>query len=255
MCGCESWAVKKADSWRIDVFELWCWRRLLRVPWTARRSNQLILKEINPEHIGRTDAEAEAPILWPLATWYEEPFFGKDLDAGKDWGQEEWVTGNEVVGWHHWLNGQEFEQTQGYIKGQGSLVCHSSWGSRRVGCDLVTEQQQQNHWQQQMLARTRATGTLIHCWWECKMVQSLWKSLAISYKTKHTITTRAKIMNSLVFIKMNWKLLSTQKPVQFIAALFIIAKTWKQPKGPSVGEQKNCGTSKRWLFNVKKKTY
>ena len=85
------------------------------------------------------------------------------------------------------------------------------------------------------------------------MVQSLWKSLAISYKTKHTITTWSKITNSLVFTKMNWKLLSTQKPVQFIAALFITAKTWKQPKGPSVGEQINCETSKRILFNVKKK--
>ena len=62
MYGCESWTVKKAERQRIDAFELWCWRRLLRVPWTARRSNQSILKEISP---GRTDAEAEIPILWP----------------------------------------------------------------------------------------------------------------------------------------------------------------------------------------------
>ena len=61
---CESWTIKKAEHQRIDVSELWCWRRLLRVPWTAR-SNQSILREINPEHIGRTDAEGEAPILWP----------------------------------------------------------------------------------------------------------------------------------------------------------------------------------------------
>ena len=59
--GCESWTVKKAEHRRIDAFELWCWRRLFRVPWTARRSNQSILKEF----IGRTDAEAETPILWP----------------------------------------------------------------------------------------------------------------------------------------------------------------------------------------------
>ena len=65
--GCESWTIKKAEHRRIDAFELWCWRRLLRVPWTARRSNQSILKEISPEYsfIGRTDAEAETPILWP----------------------------------------------------------------------------------------------------------------------------------------------------------------------------------------------
>ena len=67
MCGCESWTVKKAECRRIDAFELWCWRRLLRVPWIARRSNQSILKEISPGclFIGRTDAEAETPILWP----------------------------------------------------------------------------------------------------------------------------------------------------------------------------------------------
>ena len=63
--GCESWTIKKAEHQRIDAFELWCWRRLLRVPWTARRSNQSILKEINPKFIGRIVAEAEAPILRP----------------------------------------------------------------------------------------------------------------------------------------------------------------------------------------------
>ena len=68
MYGCESWTIKKAEHWRTDASELWCWRRLLRVLWTARRSNQSNLKEINPEYwilIGRTEAEAEAPILWP----------------------------------------------------------------------------------------------------------------------------------------------------------------------------------------------
>ena len=65
MYECESWTVKKAECRRIDAFELWCWRRLLRVPWTIRRSNQSILKEISPEFIGRTDVEAETPILWP----------------------------------------------------------------------------------------------------------------------------------------------------------------------------------------------
>ena len=73
MYGYESWTVKKAESQRIDAFELWCWRKLLTIPWTARRSNQSILKEIQPVHskgdqawvfIGRSDAEAETPILW-----------------------------------------------------------------------------------------------------------------------------------------------------------------------------------------------
>ena len=65
MYECESWTVKKAELQRIDALELWCWRRLLRVPWTARRSNQSILKEISWVFIGRTDAVAETPILWP----------------------------------------------------------------------------------------------------------------------------------------------------------------------------------------------
>ena len=66
MYGGESCTVKKAERQRIDVFELWCWRRLLRVPWTTRRSNQSILMEISPDYsLERTDAEAETPILWP----------------------------------------------------------------------------------------------------------------------------------------------------------------------------------------------
>ena len=83
MYGCESWTLKKAEHWRIDTVELWCWRRLLRVPWTARRSNQSILKEVNIEYIGRTNSEAVAPTLWPpdAKNWLT----GKDLDAGKDW--------------------------------------------------------------------------------------------------------------------------------------------------------------------------
>ena len=65
MYGCESWTIRKAEHQRIDAFELWCWRRLLRVPWTARRSNQSILKDISPGIFGRNDAKAETPILWP----------------------------------------------------------------------------------------------------------------------------------------------------------------------------------------------
>ena len=95
-------------------------------------------KEIKPVHpkgnqpwisTGRTDAEAEAPILWPhdVKSW----LIGKDPDTGKDWRQvEKEVTEDEMVGWHHWLNGHEFEQTPGDIEGQGSLVCCSPWGCK-----------------------------------------------------------------------------------------------------------------------------
>ena len=82
--GCDSWTIGKAEHQRIDSFELWCWRRLLRVPWTARRSSQSIVKGISPEYlfIGRTDAEAEAPKLWPPDG--KSRLFRKGPDAGKD---------------------------------------------------------------------------------------------------------------------------------------------------------------------------
>ena len=101
MYGCARWTIKKAERWRIDAFELWCWRGLLRVPWTAWRSNQSIVKEIQSwVFIGRTDAEAETPILWPpdAKSW----LIWKHPDAGKGWGQEEkGTTEDEMVGWHH----------------------------------------------------------------------------------------------------------------------------------------------------------
>ena len=109
MYGCERWTIKKAERRRIDTFELWCWRRLLRVPWTARRSNQSIIKEISPEYsLEGFDVEAETPVLWPpdAKSW----LIWKDSDAGKDWRWEEkGTTEDEMVGWHHWLNGHEFE--------------------------------------------------------------------------------------------------------------------------------------------------
>ena len=130
MYGCESWTIKKAKHWRTDVFELWCWRRLLRVPWTARRLNQSILKEINPEYsTGRTDAEA--PILWPPDA--KSQVIGKDPDAEKDWGQEEKeTTEDEMVWWHHQLNGHGFGWTRWVSDGQGGRVCCSPRGHKEL---------------------------------------------------------------------------------------------------------------------------
>ena len=119
MYGCKSRTVKKAEHRRIDAFELWCWRRLLRVPWTARRSNQSILKEIWV-FVGRNDAKAETPVLWPphVKSW----LIGKDSDAGRDWSQEEkGTTEDEMAGWHHRLDGHEFEWTPWVGDGQGGL--------------------------------------------------------------------------------------------------------------------------------------
>ena len=115
MYGCESWTIKKAVCQKFDAFELWCWRRLLRVPWTARRSNQSWI------FIGRTNAEAEAAILWPPdgKNW----LIGEDPDAGKYRRQDEkGTTEDEMVRWHHQLDEHEFEQALGVGDGQGSLV-------------------------------------------------------------------------------------------------------------------------------------
>ena len=130
MYGCEIWAIMKAEHWRIYTFELWCWRRLLRDsleqqgdPTNNPKGNQSWI------FIGRTDAEAGTPIFWPpdVKNW----LIGEDPDAGKDWGQEEkWVTEDKIVGWHHWFNGHEFEQTPGDSEGQGSLACCSPWGCK-----------------------------------------------------------------------------------------------------------------------------
>ena len=108
MCGCESWTVKKAERQRIDAFELWCWRRLLRVPWTARRSNQSILKEISPE------ISLEGIMLRLKLQYFGHLMRRVDslekTDTGRDWGQEEkGTTEDETAGWHHRLNGRESE--------------------------------------------------------------------------------------------------------------------------------------------------
>ena len=127
--GCESWTVKKAEP------KNWC---LWTVVLAKTLENPLDCKESKPVHpkrdwswvfIGRTDAEAETPKLWPpdAKSW----LLGKDLDAGKDWGQEEkGSTEDDMVGWHHQLNGHGFRWTPGVGDGQGSLACCSLWGRK-----------------------------------------------------------------------------------------------------------------------------
>ena len=126
--GCESWTIKKAESQKTDAFKLWCWRRFLRAPWTARRSNQSILKEIKPEY------SLEGLML-------KLQYFGhlmqraesleRALMLGKIMGKRRGVrTEDEMVGWHYWVIGHEFEQTPGDSEGQGSLACCSPWGGK-----------------------------------------------------------------------------------------------------------------------------
>ena len=127
MYGCESCTIKKAECQKNDAFELWCWRRLLRVPWTARRSNHSILKEISPECL-----------LQGLRLKLKLQYVGHlmqrtdSLFAGEDWGQEEkGTTEDEMVGWHYQHDGREFEQALGVSDVQGSLVCCSPWGHKQ----------------------------------------------------------------------------------------------------------------------------
>ena len=136
MYRCESWATKKAECRRIDAFELWCWRRLLRVPWTARRSNLSILRKINPEYsleglMLKLKLQYFGHLIWRADS------LEKTLTAN-DWRQEEkGVTEDKMVGWHHQLNGYEFEQTLGDGEGQESLACYSLWGCE--GSDTIEQ--------------------------------------------------------------------------------------------------------------------
>ena len=129
MYGCESWTIKKAEHWRIDAFELWCWRRLLRVPWTLRRSNQSILRR------------SVLGVHWKdwcwswnsntLATCCEEmthlktPWCCERLRYA-----DKGTTEEEMVRKHHWLIGHEFGWTPGVGDGTGGLACCSSWGHK-----------------------------------------------------------------------------------------------------------------------------
>ena len=123
MYRCESLTIKKAECRRIHIFEWWCWRTVLRITWTAERSYQSILKEINPEY------SLEGLML-------KLQYFGLLMriapDLGKDWRQEEkGMMEDEMVEWLHWLNGHEFEQAPGVGDGRGSLACRSLWGRIR----------------------------------------------------------------------------------------------------------------------------
>ena len=135
MYGCESWTIKKAKWQKINAFDLWCWRRPSRVPWTARRSNQPIITGIKPEY------SLEGLIL-------KLPYFGylmrradsleKTLMLGK-MQEEKGTTQDEMVGWHHWLDGHEFEQSPGGWLWTGEPGVVQTMGSQRVGHNWATE--------------------------------------------------------------------------------------------------------------------
>ena len=122
---CESWTAKK-----VDTFELWCWRKLLRVPWTARKPNQSILREINLEY------SLEGLMLkLKLQYWSSDAnswLIGKVPDAGKDQGQDKRASEDEMSRRHHRCNGHKLEQTSGDGERQGGLICCSPWGLKEL---------------------------------------------------------------------------------------------------------------------------
>jgi len=137
---CESWTIKKAECWRINAFELWCWRRLFRVPWTARRSSQSILKEVSLEYsleglMLKLKLQSCGHLMWRTDSLEKTLMLGKieGEEKGEKKGQEEkGTTEDEMVGWHHRLDGHEFEQAPGVGDGQRSLVCCSPWGPKEL---------------------------------------------------------------------------------------------------------------------------
>ena len=127
------------------VLKDWCFQIVVLEKTLESLSDCKEIKPVNPKRnqpwifIGRTDAEAKAPILWPPDV--KSRLIGTDPDARKDWRQQKGATEDEIVGWHHQLNGCEFEQIQGDSEGQGSLACCSSWGYKMLDMTWVTEHQ------------------------------------------------------------------------------------------------------------------
>ena len=131
MYWCESWIIKKAEHWRIDAFKLWCWRRLLRVPWTARRSNQSVLKEVKREYsleglMLKLKLQYFGHLCKELTPWKRPSCWERLKAKGKG------ATEDEMVRWHHWLNGPEFEQTLGDSGGQRSVAGCSPRGHKEL---------------------------------------------------------------------------------------------------------------------------
>ena len=160
MNGCESWTIKKAECQRIDAFELWFWRRVLRVPWTARRSNQSILKQISPGCslqglMLKLKLQYFGHLMWRTDS------FEKDPDAGEDWGQQEkGTTEDEMVGLYHRLNGHEFGWFPGVGDGQGGLACCGPWGHKEPD---TTERL---NWTEQCQIRNRFSANCCGIdWW------------------------------------------------------------------------------------------
>ena len=164
MYGCESWTIKKAEHRRIDAFELWCWRRLFRGPWTARRSNQSILKKISPG-CSLEELILKLKLQYFGHLMHRADSFEKTLMLGKIEGRrrrgQRWM----MVGWHHQLDGHQFGWTLGVGDGQGGLECCSSWGCK--------ESDMTEPWTEQRGSRKRSCNILsLRCLWNMYLEMS-----------------------------------------------------------------------------------
>ena len=130
MYKCESWTIKKAQRWRTDACELWCWRRLPRVPWTPRRSNQSILKEYSLEGLMlKMKFQYFGHLMRRIDSFENTLILAKTEERRRE---EKGTTKDEMVGWYHRLNGHEFEQALGVGNGQESLECWRAWGCKEL---------------------------------------------------------------------------------------------------------------------------
>ena len=154
MYRCESWTIKKAEWQRIDAFELWCWRRLLRALWTARRSNQSLLKEISPEYsleglMLKLKLQYFGHLMWRTDS------LEKTLMLGKDWRQEKGPTEDEMIGCYHWLNGHEFDKLW-------QLVMHRE-ALRTAVHEVAKSQTWLNDWTETELNSARICWDYLFC--------------------------------------------------------------------------------------------
>ena len=190
MYECDSWTIKKAEHQRINAFELWCWRKLLRVPRTARRSNQSILNEINLEFsldwlMLKLKLQYFGHLMWRADSLEKNP------DAGKDGRQEEnGVTVDEMVGWYHWLNGHEFEQASGVGDGQWSLPCSSPWGPTK-------SRTQTGNWIRSVITRHSKLLSVIS--WRSLLLFSLWSIWTLSWSNELSKTEGVNLLLSYSF--------------------------------------------------------